>query len=202
MAGWVSDLLRATLMLFVVLDPIAVSPFYLAISSRLPGKRERVALLNRVLLSALAMLLAFAIIGDYLFSVLEISLDDFRIAAGIILMIYAVASLFDVQIGSPSGGETSAIVPLAVPLLAGPGSISTLLYIKYTYGPHIALASTLINIALAYPILYSSGYILRMLGRHGAFLVDKFMSLVLAGFAVAIIHHGLAGIIESFNKPT
>jgi len=193
--GWLGDLAKATIMLFVILDPVAVSPFYIAISSRLPSKRERLALLNRVLLAALAMLLAFAVIGDYLFSLLEISLDDFRVAAGVILMIYAVSSLFDVQIGRPLEGETAAIVPLAVPLLAGPGSISTLLYIKYTYGPGIALASAVINIILAYPILYSSQRILRILGRHGAFLVDKFMSLVLAGFAVAIMRVGIEGML-------
>jgi multiple antibiotic resistance protein len=65
------------------------------------------------------------------------------------------------------------------------------LLIKYTYGLHIAVAATMVNIAAAYPILASSRLLLRLLGRHGALFIDKFMSLIIAGFAVSMIRAGL-----------
>ena len=181
-------------MLFVVLDPVGILPYYQAIASRLP-EHERPRLLKTALAAALSMLLLFTFIGDVLFKILGVRIEDFQVAAGIILLIYAIASLFEIHIGAVrEAGESLAIVPLATPLLAGPGSISTLLYIKYTYGAGYAVASAVVNIALAYPILASGNYIVRLLGRHGALFIDKFMSLILAGFAIAIIREGVEGL--------
>ncbi len=182
------------LMLFVVLDPVGILPYYQAVIARLPG-HERPRVLTRAIVAAMAMLLGFALLGDALFGLLGVTMDDFRVAAGIILMIYAVAAIFEVQIGSPGSTESVAIFPLATPLLAGPGSITTVMYIKYVYGLPTAVAATLINIAISYPILASSTLLLRVLGRHGALFIDKFMSLILAGFAISIIREGLQGIL-------
>jgi len=183
------------LMLFVVLDPVGILPYYQAVIARLP-EEERPRVLRRALIAALAMLLGFALLGDALFSLLGVTMNDFRVAAGIILMIYAVAAIFEVQIGSPGQGESVAIFPLATPLLAGPGSITTVMYIKYVYGLPTAVAATVVNIAIAYPILASSTLLLRLLGRHGALFIDKFMSLILAGFAISIIREGIQGILQ------
>jgi len=187
------------LMLFVVLDPIGILPYYQAVISRVPeGERPRV--LRRAVAAALAMLLAFTLIGDALFSVLGVTIADFRVAAGIILLIYAAAAIFEVQIGSPGEPGSVAIFPLATPLLAGPGAITTVLYIKYVYGLPTAIAATIVNILIAYPILASSTLLLRLLGRHGALFIDKFMSLILAGFAVSIIREGVQEILAGGSE--
>ena len=197
-----SSLLDPTpyVMLFVVLDPIGIIPYYQGIVARLPPG-ERRGVLQRALLAALGMLLTFTLIGDLLFQILGVTMDDFRVAAGIILLIYATAALFEIQIGSPGESSSIAIFPLATPLLAGPGSITTVLYIKYVYGLPTAIAATIVNIALAYPILASSTLLLRLLGRHGALFIDKFMSLILAGFAVSMIREGLQGMGGSEGSP-
>ncbi|MCE4600142.1 MAG: MarC family protein [Desulfurococcales archaeon] len=179
------------LMLFVVLDPVGILPYYQAVVSRVP-ERDRDVVLSRALAFAFAMLVAFALIGDLLFRLLGVTIADFKIAAGVILAIYAIAAIFEVHIGSPKGEPAQlAIFPLATPLLAGPGSISTVIYIKYVYGLATALAATTVNIILAYPILASASILLRVLGRHGALFIDKFMSLILAGFAVSLIREGI-----------
>jgi multiple antibiotic resistance protein len=184
---------EAVVTLFIVLDPFTVVPFYVSAAEKLPPER-RGSFLNTLIYSAVFMLLAFIVIGDYLFELLGVTLKDFRIAAGLILLVYAISSLFDIEIGAPSSSESverQAIVPLATPLLAGPGSISTALYFRYIYGYPIAIGSVLINAALAYVILYFGERLMRLLGKHGALLIDKFMSLVLAGFAVSLIRASL-----------
>jgi len=184
---------EAVVTLFIVLDPFTVVPFYVSAAEKLPPER-RGGFLNTLIYSAVFMLLAFIVIGDYLFELLDVTLKDFRIAAGLILLVYAISSLFDIEIGAPSSSESverQAIVPLATPLLAGPGSISTALYFRYIYGYPIAIGSVLINAALAYVILYFGERLMRLLGKHGALLIDKFMSLVLAGFAVSLIRASL-----------
>ncbi|MGC8572457.1 MAG: MarC family protein [Caldisphaera sp.] len=184
------DLINSIIMLFVVLDPFTVIPFYIPTANLLP-KDKRPKFLRTLILAAVFMLLAFTIIGEYVFKILGVTFNDFRIAAGLILLVYAISSLFDIEIGAPKNApeniEKEAIVPLATPLLAGPGSISTVLYIRYSYGYPIALISIFVNIILAYLILYGGQYIMKLLGEHGALLVDKFMSLILAGFAISII---------------
>lgn len=179
--------------LFIVLDPFAVIPFYVSAVRRLPEDR-RPHFLKMLIGSAVFMLLAFVIVGDYLLAMLGVTINDFRIAAGIILLVYAISSLFDIEIGAPSSPEDvekQAIVPLATPLLAGPGSISTVLYFRYIYGYPVALASIAVNALLAYAILLFGERLMRFLGKHGALLIDKFMSLVLAGFAVSLIRMSL-----------
>lgn len=178
------------IMLFVVMDPIGVLPYFQSALQRVdPGERPRV--LRLALASALLMLVTFTLLGDALFKILGVTIDDFRIAAGIILLVYAVASLFEIQIGAARDTGSIAIFPLATPLLAGPGAVSAVIYIKYTYDTTTALLSIIANILVAYPILASSTLLLRILGRHGALLIDKFMSLVMAGFAISIIREGL-----------
>ncbi|AFZ70861.1 membrane protein, MarC family [Caldisphaera lagunensis DSM 15908] len=192
------ELINSIIMLFVVLDPFTVVPFYIPTANLLP-KEKRKKFLNTLILAAVFMLLAFTIIGDYIFKILGVTFNDFRVAAGLILLVYAISSLFDIEIGAPKNNiediEKEAIVPLATPLLAGPGSISTVLYIRYSYGYPIAIITIFINIVLAYLILYAGQYILKYLGEHGALLVDKFMSLILAGFAISIIRASIMSII-------
>ncbi|MCE4623316.1 MAG: MarC family protein [Caldisphaeraceae archaeon] len=183
-------IINSIIMLFVVMDPIAVIPFYMGNVNLLPPSKKK-RFLRTLIISAVFMLLSFMIIGDYMFRILGVTFDDFKIAAGIVLLIYAIASLFDIEIGAPKTDieniERKAIVPLATPLLAGPGSISALLYIKYAYGYGVALISMFVNIIVAYFVLYVGERIMKLLGQHGALLIDKFMSLILAGFAVSLI---------------
>ncbi len=183
------------IMLFIVLDPIGIIPYYQAVINKVPPD-SRSDVLRKAIIAALGMLLGFALLGEYLFNLLGVSIGDFQIAAGIILLIYAVSSIFEIPIGASSQGTSVAIFPLATPLLAGPGSITTLIYIKYLYGLGTAIAATLVNIALAYPILASSNLLLKLLGRHGSLFIDKFMSLILAGFAISIIREGIMSLIS------
>ncbi|MEB3779863.1 MAG: MarC family protein [Desulfurococcales archaeon] len=189
--GMVELDLRPFIMLFVVLDPIGVSPYVYTILSRLP-EDKRAPVLRRAVASAFIILVAFVVVGDVLLSILDVSIDDFRIATGLILLIYAAASLFEIQIGfREERDESIAVFPLATPLLAGPGAVSTVLYIKYTYSVVTAIITTTLVIIVTYPILAASSKTLKLLGRHGTLLIDKFMSLIMAGFAISIIREGI-----------
>lgn len=189
------------LMLFVVLDPFGILPYIQAVVQRVPVE-HRGYVLKRAVVFAYLMLLAFALLGDALFKLLHVTIADFKIAAGIILAIYAVAAIFEIHIGASEGEpEKVALFPIATPLLAGPGSISTVIYIKYVYGLPTALAATTVNILVAYPILASSRLILRLIGRHGALFIDKFMSLILAGFAVSLVREGILSMVSSEGSP-
>lgn len=192
-----STSLAPYVMLFVVLDPIGTIPYYQAIVGRLP-EPDRPLVLRNAMLFAYATLIVFAVIGDTLFNYFHITVADFKIAAGIILGIYAVAAIFEIRIGATEGEPSKvAMFPLATPLIAGPGAISAVIYIKYAYGLPTAIASATLNILIAYPILASANLLMRVLGSHGALFVEKFMSLIMAGFAVSLVREGVVETLES-----
>ncbi len=189
-------LLTSFIMLFVVLDPVGAAPYVASLTSRL-SRDERVRVVTWAIISAGVLLLGFAFVGTLLFGVLGIDTGEFKVAAGLMLLVYAAADLFEVPIGfrGDDGDEASlAIFPIATPLLAGPGSVATILYIKDAFGAGVAVASVLVNLAVAYPILLTSASIVSLLGRHGALLIGKFMSLIMVAFAVSIIREGLVEI--------
>ena len=197
--GALSDLAVATVILFVVLDPVGVSPYFASIVGRMGGE-ERLRTVRLAILSALAMLVAFTVIGEALLSLLGVDINEFKIAAGLLLLVYAAADLFEAPIGyvrDHRAAESAAIFPLATPLLAGPGSVATILYLEDTFGLAVALGSLVINIMVAYPILRASTLLVDMMGRHGILLIGKFMSLIMVGFAISIIVEGVKAVLAA-----
>ncbi len=185
------DILQPPLMLFIAIDPIGTIPYYHALTSRMSVEEKKSALKLAILVASI-FLLAFTLIGDFIFSLFNITINDFRIAAGLILLISSIAMLLEVPLGAIRGEpERLAIVPLATPLLAGPAAISIVIYIKYHWGLHIALASIAINAIIAYAILSLSVTIMKLVGRQGLLVLDKFMSLVMAALAISLIRQGL-----------
>ncbi|MCE4604042.1 MAG: MarC family protein [Aeropyrum sp.] len=184
------DIATSIVLLFIVLDPIGVSPYVASIVSRSP-EEGRLSIIRLAIASAGVILLAFTLVGRFILGLLGVDRGEFMIAAGALLLIYATADLFEVKIGYSESSEEVAIFPLATPLLAGPGAIATSMYIVETYGLVAALVAILANLALSYPILAGSSKLVAVLGRHGSLLIGKFTAFLMVGFAVSIIFEGL-----------
>ena len=191
--GWYSNnsLLVSILMLFIVLDPIGNSPYFYILTKNYSSEARRKIISMSVSVAAFIMLF-FAVLGDIIFELLDVTVDDFRIAAGIILLIYFIAILLEIDLGPKQVSEENiAVVPLAMPLLAGPAAISTVIYIKYVWGLEYALISTLVNLLLAYPILLAGNILAKYMGKNGSLVFEKLMAMIMAAFAVSMIREGL-----------
>ncbi|MEM1712434.1 MAG: MarC family protein [Acidilobaceae archaeon] len=191
MVDWLVEIGKPILMLFIAIDPIGTIPYYQALINRVEyGSRKRV--LRQSVIVASILLILFIIVGDAILKLFNITLYDFKVAAGIVLLIASIALLLDIQLGSiKTGSETIAIVPLATPLLAGPAAISIAIFIKYSWGLPIALLTILVDSLITYIILASSNTIFNLIGRNGLLVIDKFMSLIMAALAVSLIKGGL-----------
>ncbi|MCE4606570.1 MAG: MarC family protein [Desulfurococcales archaeon] len=186
-----NGLLVPILMLFIVLDPIGNSPYFFILTKNYSSQIRRHIISMSILVAAFIMLF-FAILGDIIFDILDVTVDDFRIAAGIILLIYFIAILLEIDLGpKQSSNENIAIVPLAMPLLAGPAAISTVIYIKYMWGLEFALISTIVNLVIAYPILLAGDSLFKYMGKNGSLVFEKLMAMIMAAFAVSMIREGL-----------
>jgi multiple antibiotic resistance protein len=190
---WYSNnsLLVSILMLFIVLDPIGNSPYFYILTRNYSTEARRKIISMSVSVAAFIMLF-FAVLGDVIFDLLDVTVDDFRIAAGIILLIYFIAILLEIDLGPKQVSEENiAVVPLAMPLLAGPAAISTVIYIKYVWGLEYALISTVINLLVAYPILLAGNILAKYMGKNGSLVFEKLMAMIMAAFAVSMIREGL-----------
>lgn len=189
--------------LLVVLDPPGLAPIFAALTRGYSAKRKREAAIRGTAIGA-GILLIFALIGDGLLGALGISLDAFRIAGGILLFILALDMVF----ASPGGlrGRTAreqeedeyasdiTVFPLAIPLLAGPGAIATVLL--YTGGSEpgqraLFIGAMLVVLGLTLISLLLAPRIMRLMGETGSNVLSRVLGVVVAALAVQFILDGL-----------
>jgi multiple antibiotic resistance protein len=199
--------LQAVVSLFALLDPIGVAPIFVFMT---PGKtdEERRSMARRASVAVLVILAVFAVSGGIIFTFLGISIAAFRIAGGLILlkisldMIEARISMARHTLKEGEEGRLKhdiAIIPLSIPLLAGPGSISGVIVLMSRSNSPWTLAyvlsAILIATALTYAILRSASRICLVLGETGQGVFVRIMGLILAAVSVEFI---ISGIREYF----
>ena len=198
-------LLDTFLVLFVVIDPIGLAPMFAALTQgESDAWRRRMALRGTML--ATIVLVVFALLGDSLLGALNIGLPAFRIAGGVLLLLLAVDMVFARHSGvrSPTLREQAeaeqkkdiSVFPLAIPLIAGPGAITTvLLTAGGRHESFTATLSLLLTLAMVLTLtlisLLFSTRIMRLLGETGANVVSRVLGIVLAALAVQFILDGL-----------
>jgi multiple antibiotic resistance protein len=187
----------AFLLLFAVIDAIGTVPIFMALTEHYPDDRRRI--IRQAIVISTAILVVFSLFGWVIFDAFGITIDDFRIAGGIILFAVAVDHLRGGDIRT-RGLEPSdvAAFPLATPLLAGPGAISTVIIISGPpYSPLLALIVIALNSVLAYLILSSSNWVRRFLGKNGTNALSRITALLIAALAVSFVVGGITDIVKA-----
>jgi multiple antibiotic resistance protein len=188
--------------LFIV-DPIGVVPLFVAMTANDSVEKCR-AMARRACLTAAGVLIFFALFGTLIFQVFGVTLSAFRVAGGLLLMLTALDMLRAQHPGTKtSAAETEeganqddiAIVPLAMPLLAGPGAIATVMVLMAQHGAGLeaavpVLASIIITMGIAYVTLRSAQAIKRVLKQTGIAILERIFGLILAAIAVQFVFEG------------
>jgi len=179
--------------LLVAIDPLGVIPLYLGMTEGMtPSQIRRVVSLTMA--TALTLALAFLFLGKWVFVFLGISVDDFKIAGGIILLLVALKMVLS---GHESEkviwDQTVGVVPLGVPLIVGPASITTMLILSDTHGLVPTFASLIANLVIVALVFAFSRAIARVLGTGGMTALSKIVGLFLAAIAVMMMRVGIQG---------
>ncbi|PIQ81938.1 MAG: multiple antibiotic resistance (MarC)-like protein [Candidatus Omnitrophica bacterium CG11_big_fil_rev_8_21_14_0_20_64_10] len=180
--------------IFVAVDPIGTLPLYLHLTGGMKPARQRRIILQSTGTAAVVAL-AFLYGGQALFRFLGITLYDFMIAGGILLFVISMSDLLSGE--KPrrgTGADGPGIVPLGVPIIAGPAVLTAIVMLAGRHGSAAAAAAMLVNVGLAGAVFWFSELFRRRLGENGMKAFSKVMSLVLAAFAVRMIREGLQGI--------
>ncbi len=188
------SLLSATVLLFLVLDPFGNVPFFLVVLKDLPETR-RSSVIVREMLIALAILVVFLFGGKYILALLQISEPSLSIAGGIVLFLIAIKMIFggyEQTFAGPNGTEP-LIVPLAVPAIAGPSAMATILLLM-AREPH-RWAEWLIALLLAWfstgLIVLTSSRLHRLLGDRALTALERLMGMLLITVAVEMFIKGI-----------
>jgi multiple antibiotic resistance protein len=189
------DFLLVFIPLFVAIDPLGLVPIFLAVTDGMDARRRRRTSFEAVA-SASVICIGFMFLGDAIFRFLGISVNDFRIAGGVILLVLAVLDI--VLAGKPamSPDEMVGVVPLGMPMIAGPASLTSVLVLSAQFGKSWTALSLAINLLLLLGVLLASDRIARMLGRYTLGAMSKLVMVLLAAIAVNYIRVGITEVLR------
>lgn len=191
------NLMFAFVGLFVAMDTIGVIPTYLGLTRGL-DKKSRNQILKQSILVAALVAFVFAFVGRFIFKFLGISIHDFKVGGGIVLLVISIMDL--VQGKQPDKNQASTgVVPLAVPLITGPGVITTVMLQVGLYGHFVVTLSMLLNFLFAWIALKKSSIITAIIGDEGTEIISKVAALFMTAIAFSMIRSGLFEAIKSAN---
>lgn len=191
--GMWEHLLKAFIPLFVAIDPIGLAAIFLSLGrDTAPKTRQRIA--HQATLTGGAVALLFLFLGQSIFTALGITVSDFQIAGGLILFILASRDLTHSASEEPVPltGDFG-VVPLGMPLIAGPAAITTLLLLVQTLGILVTLIALVVNLGLVALAFAYSDWLSRKIGSTGLRAISKIISMLLAAIAISMIRHGWKG---------
>lgn len=199
------------LLMFVTVDPVGVTPMFAALSAHLPEPARRSAATRAVLLAAV-ILVVFGLVGDALLAALGIGLPAFRIAGGGLLFLLAIDMVFARHSGLRSATQNEfheaehrqdiSVFPLAFPLLAGPGALTTILLLTAGHEGDpaklgVVMGCLMLVLVLTWVALRLTGPLLRVLGETGANVIGRLLGLLLAALAVQFIVDGVTDVLRA-----
>lgn len=194
--------LSATILLVLITDPLGNIPFFISALRNVRPERRRIVVARECLI-AFAALLLFLVAGRPILRLLHLSEDALRVSGGVILLLIAIRMIFPER-GAPPGTEEGEerepfIVPVAIPLIAGPSAMATVLLMS-TPDPLRMLsltASLTVTIAITAVVFVSSTRIQKALGDQAITAMERLMGLVLTAIAVEML---LGGVVSYFRR--
>jgi len=187
--------------IFLAVDIIGTVPIYLGMTENLSNKQKR-RLLAESILTATLLAVIFGLLGKIILRGLGITIEDFRIAGGILLFIISVYLLLPGKsrdFVNQSLYEDIGICPLATPLITGPAVLVTTMMLLDAFGVLITITSLILNMLLAWLVLRFSDLLITVLGKSGIKAISKISYIFLAAIGVMIIRLGVTGFIYSLK---
>ncbi|WP_409421848.1 YhgN family NAAT transporter [Pseudaeromonas sp. ZJS20] len=187
------DIITAAVMLFLIMDPVGNLPVFLSMLRTLPAERRRKVMI-RELLIALVVMLLFLFLGQELLNLLNLKQEAVSIAGGIVLFLIAIRMIFPGQ-GSITGlpeGEEPFIVPMAIPMMAGPSILAALLLLAHQYPDQMGewTLALLLAWGSSAVILMFHAQLLKLLGERLLRAMERLMGMLLVMISVQMLLDG------------
>ena len=202
--------IRAFVTFFTIIDPVGLAPVVIGLTAHLEEAQRRRVVTRAVIISA-AIIAFFALVGRFLLDHLGISLYAFNIAGGLLLFLVAVDMLFGRSSGTRETKAESeeamtrediSIFPLAIPMIAGPGTIATTILYVGLATPNLlnmlSVAGAILSaLFAAWLVMRSSMWIIRRIGRTGILVLSRILGIVLAALATQFVLNGIVAFVQA-----
>ena len=177
----VKEIFTAGMILFAVIDIIGSTPVII-------GLRQKVGHIQseKASLVALVIMIGFLFVGEEILNLIGIDVNSFAVAGSIIIFFLALEMILGIQFYKEESPETASIVPIAFPIIAGAGTLTTLLSLRAEFAAANIIAAIAINILVVYIVLKSSKSIERFLGSSGISVIQKVFGVILLAIAVKL----------------
>jgi multiple antibiotic resistance protein len=189
----IDKLLTVTFTLFAVIDIIGSIPLLHALKKKLGGLHE-----GKATLISGGLMVLFLFGGEKLLQILGVDKRSFAVGGSIVIFILGLEMVLGIEIfKSEPDTKASVVVPIAFPLIAGSGTLTTIMSLKANYEETTILAGILLNLVIIFTVLKSLDMIEKILGQAGMIAIRKFFGVVLLAIAVKIFSSNLSGLLKS-----
>ncbi len=181
----------AFMVLFAIIDILGSIPIILNIKRK--GKSVHAEKASAV---ALLILIGFLFSGEAVLKLFSVDIQSFAVAGALIIFIFSLEMVLDVEIfrnKGPEGG--SSIIPIAFPLIAGPGSFTTLLSLRAEYATENIIAALVLNLMFVFFVLKSTSRIEKFIGEGGIYILRKFFGIILLAIAVKLFTSNIGSLL-------
>ncbi|HLS31930.1 MAG TPA: MarC family protein [Flavobacteriaceae bacterium] len=187
----IKQILTATMILFAIIDIIGSIPIVVSLRQKVGHiKSEKATIVSAVIM------IAFLFIGERILNLIGVDINSFAVAGAFVLFIMAVEMIMGIQLMKDETPETASIVPLAFPLIAGPGAMTSILALRAEYFVTNIIAAIIINLILVYIVLKTSGKIERVLGSQGINVIRKIFGVILLAIAVKLFTTNIQSLFQ------
>lgn len=185
-------LLTVTFTLFAVIDIIGSTPILISLKEKIGGINE----LKATLISG-ALMILFLYVGESFLKILGLDIKSFAVGGSIVIFILGLEMVLGLEFfKSDKDVKASTVVPIAFPLIAGSGTLTTIMSLKANYSELTVMIAILINLIIVFIVLKSLNLIQRLLGPAGMIAVRKFFGVILLAIAVKIFATNAHGLIK------
>jgi multiple antibiotic resistance protein len=182
--------------LFVAIDILGVLPVYFTLTDTL-SKPQKKKIAFQSVLTAFFVSVVFIFIGQGVFRILGIRVEDFMIAGGVLLLVFAITDLVRQGEKKIAMGESIGIVPLGTPIIAGPATLTTAMILAGSHPIYLVILSIFLNLLISWLVFYQADRIIKVLGINGSRAMAKVAGLLLAAIAVSMMRRGIMGLLAA-----
>jgi|TARA_B110000261_G_scaffold122607_1_gene136844 multiple antibiotic resistance protein len=184
------EILTASMVLFAVIDIVGSIPIIISLREKAGHIQSEKA----SLVSALIMI-AFLFIGEQILSLIGLDVNSFSVAGSLVILLMALEMILGITLFKEEPPEVASVVPLAFPIIAGAGTMTSLLSLRAEYEMINIIAAIVINILIVYIILKTSGKLQKILGKTGISIIRKVFGIILLAIAVKLFATNVGKIV-------
>lgn len=193
----VVEIISAFLVLFAIIDVTGSVPIFLNLRSQ-----DKTIHPEKAASYSLIIMVGFLFIGEWILKLFQLDISAFAVAGAFVLLILSIEMIFGVEIfrnDNTSTDNSSTLFPVVFPLIAGPGSFTTLLSMRAEYHTINIIVAVFLNLVIVYLVLRYLDMVKRLLGESGAYILRKFFGVILMAIAVKLLTSNLSTLIASVN---